>query len=93
MNATKTLKVRLLHNASIPNARWCEPIGWTPANEVKGAEFDNGCWWDGDEEAASLVWFGHPNEYGANEVMQANLDDLRVASCGDCRVIGEVVVA
>ena len=90
MTAAKTVTVRLLHNASIPNARWCEPVGWEPANVVEGSELVDGAWWDDDEQTAGLVWFGHPNEYVANEVMEANLDDLRVASCGDCRVIGEV---
>ena len=88
---TKT--VRLLHNASIPSARWCEPVGWEPANVIEGSELFDGAWWDADEQTAGLVWFGHPNEYGANEVMEANLDDLRVASCGDCRVIGPVELA
>lgn len=90
MNATKTLKVRLLHNASIPGARWCEPIGWEPVNEVEGSELVDGAWWDADEQTAGLVWFGHPDSYGANEVAEVSLDDLRVASCGDCRVVGEV---
>lgn len=87
---TKTVTVRLLHNASIPNARWCEPVGWEPANVVEGSELVDGAWWDDDEQTAGLVWFGHPSEYGANEVMEANLGDLRVASCGDCRVIEKV---
>ncbi len=87
---TVTVTVRLLHNASIPNARWCEPVGWEPANVVGGSEWVDGAWWDDYEQAAGLVWFGHPYEYGANEVVEANLDDLRVASCGDCRVIGAV---
>jgi hypothetical protein len=35
---TKTVKIRLLHNASIPNARWCEPVDWEPTNIVEGRE-------------------------------------------------------
>jgi hypothetical protein len=90
MTATKALTVRLMHNAAIPNARWCEPIGWTPSNEIDGSELSDGAWWDDDEQTAGLVWFGHPDEFGAGEVIEANADDIRVASCGDCRVIGEV---
>ncbi len=92
MKATKTLTVRLLHNASIPGARWCEPVGWEPANVVEGSELADGAWWNNDEQAAGLVWFGERDAYGANEVKEANLDDLRVATCGDCRVIGAVEV-
>lgn len=87
---TKTIRVRLLHNASIPSARWCEPIGWEPANEIAGAELVDGAWWDADEQVAGLVWFGERDAYGHEEVIDVTLDDLRVASCGDCRVIGEV---
>jgi hypothetical protein len=88
--AAKTVRVRLLHNASIPSARWCSPIGWEPRNTVEGAEFADGSWWTDDEEAAGLVWFGDRNAYGAEEAIDANIDDIRVASCGDCRVIGTV---
>lgn len=89
---SKSVKVRLLHNSSIPHARWCEPVGWEPSNDVEGSEFVDGSWWDDDGETAGLVWFGDPDEYGANEVVEASLDDLRVASCGNCKVIGEVEI-
>ena len=92
MNATKTMKIRLLHNASIPGARWCEAIGWEPANQIDGAELADGSWWDENEEVAGLVWFGEVNAYGVNEVIEADLGGLRVASCGDCRVIGNVQI-
>jgi len=85
-------KIRLMHNSSIPGARWCEPIGWEPSNEIEGAEFADGSWWSDSEEEAGLVWFGDVNAYGSEEVIDASLDDLRVASCGDCRVIGTVEV-
>ena len=88
MTTTKT--VRLKHNSSIPNARWCEPVGWEPQNTIEGAEFVDGSWWSEDSEEAGLVWFGERDAYGAEEVIEASLDDLRVASCGDCRVIGDV---
>ncbi len=94
MNATKTVtvRVRLMHDASIPGARWCEPIGWEPANVIEGSELDDGAWWDADEQTAGLVWLGDRNAYGAAEVIEANISDLRVASCGDFRVIGEVQI-
>lgn len=90
---TKTYRVRLLHNASIPGARWCEPIGWEPTHEVEGAEFVDGGWWSDDEEEAGLVWFGERDAYGHQEIIEASLDDLRVASCGEVRILGEVKVA
>jgi len=90
MNATKTLAVRLMHNASIPGARWCVPVGWAPTNEIEDAEYVDGSWWGVTEEEAGLVWFGDVNAYGAEEVVEASPDDLRVASCGDCHVLDEV---
>jgi hypothetical protein len=81
-----------MHDASIPGARWCVPIGWEPRNVVDGAEYTDGSWWSEAEEEAGLIWFGDRNAYGAQEVIQASPDDLRVASCGDCRVIGEVLI-
>ncbi len=86
------LEVRLMHNASIPGARWCEPIGWEPSNVIEGAEMQDGTWWDDDNEVAGLVWFGDVNAYGTQEIIVTDIDDLRVASCGDCRVIGEVAL-
>lgn len=90
MNATKTVTVRLQHNSSLPNSRWCEPVGWEPKNEIEGAEYQDGSWWDEYENVAGLVWFGHPDAYGANEKIEASLEDLRVVSCPDCRIVGEV---
>lgn len=89
---TKTVTVTLLHNASIPGARWCEPVGWEPANVIDGAEMDDGAWWDGDEQVAGLVWFGERDAYGVREKVEVELDTLRVASCGNCRVIGPVTL-
>jgi hypothetical protein len=93
MSTTTTLlTIRLLHNASIPGARWCEPVGWEPANVIEGSELDDGAWWDADEQTAGLVWFGEVDAYGSGDVVEVTADDLRVASCGDCRVIGEVQI-
>ncbi len=89
---TTTRTVTLMHNASIPGARWCEPKGWEPANVIEDADFVDGAWWYDDEQAAGLVWFGNRDAYGARETVEVSLDDLRVASCGDCRVIGAVEI-
>lgn len=85
-----TVKVRLLHNSSIPNARWCDPVGWDAGNVLLGAEYDEGSWWQGWEQVAGLVWIGNPNEYGVREVIECELSALRVASCGECRILGPV---
>jgi len=81
------LKIRLGRRSSIPQARWCVPIGWEPSNVIEGAEFVDGSWWGENEEEAGLVCFTQGDE--GQEYCVA-LGDLRVASCGDCRVIGEV---
>jgi hypothetical protein len=87
---TKTVTVRLLHESSIPGARWCEPIGWKPSNEIEGAEFSDGSYWEETEEVAGFVCFAD----GCKEdEIEVSLDDLRIASCGDCKVLGKVVLA
>lgn len=84
----KSVSVRLMHYSSIPGARWCEPVGWEPTNEIEGAEHqEKGSWWDDQEEVAGLVCFVSGNE---DDEIEVSLDDLRIASCGDCRVIGKV---
>lgn len=85
----KTVRVRLLHNASIPNARWCEPVGWVPKNVIAGAELVDGAWWDEYEEVAGMVLFGD-HSFELYEVAEVNLGVLRVASCGNCRVLAKV---
>ena len=96
---TKTVTVRITHGSSIPGACWCQPVGWEPANEREGASYIDGSWYDDDgddaaPEVAGLVWFGNPEEYEGDEdqelVIEVSIDDLRIASCGDCKVIGEV---
>lgn len=91
MTATnqKTLTVELMHRSSIQGARWCKPVSWTPANEIKYAEFVDGSWWSEHEEEAGLICFVDGEE---GDHIEVSPEELRVASCGDCRVIGEVVV-
>jgi hypothetical protein len=71
-------------------ARWCEPLGWEPVNEILGTEFAHGIWWAGSDEEAGLLCFSEGKE---GEEIQVGLDDLRVALCKDSQVIGAVVVA
>jgi len=86
MNAT--VKIRLLHKSSLPGARWCEPIGWEPVNVIEGSIQEEGAWWDGNNEnTAGLCWFGEPGENGHNDVVEVPLAELRVVSCGECRVL------
>ena len=84
-----TINIRLGHKSSIPGARWATPIGWEPTNEISGAEFVDGSWWGEQEEEAGLVYFGEGSE---GDEVECELGDLRVASCGDCRVIGGVQI-
>ena len=81
--------IRLMHNSSLPNASWCIPVGWEPSNVIEGSEYVDGSWW-GDDETAGIVYFGIGNH--DEEEIEVNLDDLRIVSCGDCRVIGEVTL-
>lgn len=81
------MKVVLKHRSSIPGARWCEPVGWEPGNKIEGAEFVDGSWWGADSEEAGLVYFGDGEE---GDTVEATFADLRLVSCGDCKVIGEV---
>jgi hypothetical protein len=85
------LTVEVGHSSSIAGAKWCRPIGWTPKNAIEGADWDDGdgVWWNDDAEAAGIVIFGHG---ATGDRVTVGLDDLRVASSGDCRVIGEVEV-
>lgn len=84
------VKVKLLHKCPVPGARWCGPVGWEPANKIKGAAYEDGAWWDGREEVASLIWLGDPNQHGAFHEITVPLDDLRVATAGECRVLEKV---
>lgn len=90
MTTLKTLTVELQHRAAIGGTRWVKPIGWEPKNEFAGSEFTDGSWWDANEETHGLIAFNTTGEEG--ETVEVSLDDLRVASCGNCRVIGEVKV-
>jgi len=83
------MKVLLQHVSSIRGARWCRPIGWDPKNKVEGAEFVGDSWWSEGEGKAGLVCFSEGAEGTEIEVA---VDDLKVASCGECKVISEVQV-
>ena len=81
------MKIRINHKSSVSGASWCTPIGWEPDNQIEEAQFVDGSWWSDVEEEAGLLYFGEAQE---GEEIEASFADLRVASCGDCRVIGEV---
>lgn len=86
------VKVRIGHASSVPHARWCRPIGWSPRNRVDGADwYDDGAWLDDDGETAGIVLFGGEDS-AEGDTVTVSLDDLRVVSSGDCRVIGPVEV-
>ena len=89
--AQVTVLVR--HRCSIPNARWCRPVGWSPRNRIEDADWydDDSAWLDDDGEAAGLVLFCD-EEVSDGDTVTVGLDELRVASSGDCRVIGPVEV-
>jgi hypothetical protein len=85
-------EVEVGHAASIPGARWCRPVGWSPRNAIDGAEWSDGdgAWNDENGDAAGIVIYGNCSE---GDRVTVGLDDLRVVTCGDCRVVGAVQVA
>lgn len=80
------------HRSSIAGARWCKPAGWSPRNRFDGADWcdEDGAWIDANGEYAGIVVFHH---YEEGETVTVSIDDLRVATSGECRVIGEVEVS
>lgn len=87
MATTTKVKVEVGHRSSIPGARWCKPVDWEPANHIAAAKWVDGSWWGEHEEEAGLVCFA-PGEEG--DVIEVAVDDLAVATCGDCRPLGSV---
>jgi hypothetical protein len=85
------LTVSVGHRSGIAGAHWCRPVGWSPRNRVEGADWsdEGGAWTTEDGEAAGIVVFGHDEE---GDTVTVEVDDLRVASSGECRVIDEVYV-
>jgi hypothetical protein len=79
----QTLTVRLLDRSPIPHARWCEPVGWEPANKIAGAEYGYGAWWGAGGQVAGLVWFGHAEDHEELRQIEAHPVELAVVSCGD----------
>ena len=90
-SAMPQVEVVVGHRSGIAGARWCRPIGWSPRNPVEGADWsdEDGAWLTEEGEAAGIVVFTEDEE---GETVTVGLDDLRVASSGDCRVAGNVVV-
>lgn len=88
-----SVAVKVRHCSSIPHARWCSPVGWSPRNAIEGAEWhdEDAAWLDDDGEAAGLVLFCG-QEVSEGDTVTVELDELRIVSSGDCRVIGPVEV-
>ena len=84
------VKVQMLHDCSAPNLRWVEPVNWAPANVVNGLTFTDGGWWGDDEQEYGLAWNGDVNSFGAGETVEVSASDLRIVSCGECRVISKL---
>jgi hypothetical protein len=86
--SAKTVKIQFRHQyngASFPG-RWCEPIGWIPSNTIPGAEWEDGVYWDEDNEIAGLAWVGNPLEYDSQDITHVPLSSLRIV-----RTSGETV--
>lgn len=83
-----TCQIRVGHPTPMIGAHWVEPVGWTPANEVPGAEFRNGSWWNGDEEVAGIACFTQ-EDFGA--VSDVAVEDLRVVACGEWKILQDVI--
>jgi hypothetical protein len=81
------MKIRVNQKSSVSGASWCVPVGWEPDNQIEGAEFVDGSWWTEESEEAGLLYFGDGE---AGTEVEATFADIRVASCGNCQVIGEV---
>lgn len=88
----KTVTVIVLHQSSIPGATWVTPKGWEPANKISGAEFVEGSWWGDDSEEAGLVAWNLPEDAAEGDEIDIDLSELRVALCGDCRVLAAVEI-
>lgn len=72
-----TVTVVLKHRSSVPGARWCEPVDWVPENQIEGAEYVDGGWWDETSEVAGLVAFVQGDE---GDVVEVDLDAVKLAS-------------
>lgn len=85
----EAVRIRIGHQSPMVGAHWCHPINWVPANRISDAKFENGAWRSGNDEIAGIVYFTPLDE---GEEVEVELDDLRVAACGEWRIIEEVVV-
>lgn len=81
------VRVRLLHDAPWPHARWCEPVHWAPSDIVAGGRWADGAWWTGDVMMARLVCHGMPWEYAQGDVIWVDLAHLAIASTLSTRII------
>ena len=82
-------RIKIGHQSPMVGAHWCHPIGWSPANKISDTKFENGAWRNDDGEVAGIVYFTPLNE---GEEVEVDLDDLRVAACGEWEILEEVTV-
>jgi hypothetical protein len=71
------VKVEILHDAG-NNTSHVLPVGWEPANQIEGAVFDGGVWWDAHEEVASLLLLESAHRYAVRDKVWVDIDKLRV---------------
>jgi len=82
-------RIRVGHQSPMIGARWCRPVGWIPANQVADSEFVDGSWRNHLGETAGIIYFT-PKDDG--EEIDVPSEDLRVATCGEWKIIEEVRV-
>ena len=82
-------RIKIGHQSPMVGAHWCHPIGWSPANKISDTKFENGAWRNRDGEVAGIVYFTPLDE---GEEVEVDLDDLRVAACGEWQILEEVTV-
>lgn len=84
------VKVQMLSDCTT-SMRWVDPVGWHPTTVIDGYSYDNGAWWDdNDDEAFGIAWIGDVNAYGVRDCAVVDFADLRVVSRSDCSVVCEL---
>lgn len=83
-------RIKIGHQSPMVGAHWCRPIGWTPANQIADSEFVDGSWRNHLGETAGIIYFT-PRSDG--EEIEVPSEDLRIAACGEWRILGEVLIA
>jgi hypothetical protein len=85
----EAVRIKIGHPSPMVGAYWCHPIGWSPANEISNAKFENGAWRNDEGEIAGIVYFT-PRDEG--EEVEVDVGDLRVAACRKWEILDEVII-